>query len=96
VREVLPALLRAGRATAEEAARRLDVSLRTLSRQLSAEGSSFRALLTETRRALATEWLRVVPIAEVAERLGYADTRAFDRAFKQWTGMTPAGWRGRR
>jgi AraC-like DNA-binding protein len=27
--------------------------------------------------------------------LGYADTSAFARAFRRWSGATPSGWRTR-
>jgi AraC-like DNA-binding protein len=32
----------------------------------------------------------VLPIAEIAVRLGYADPRAFQRAFREWHGSTPS------
>ena len=31
--------------------------------------------------------------AELAEMLGYSETRAFTRAFSQWTGMSPVQYR---
>jgi AraC-like DNA-binding protein len=95
-RDLIPAMLRAGGATAERVARRLGAGRRTLERRLAAEGTSFRALIDEARHRLAVEWLSDVPIAEVAQRLGYSDVRAFDRAFKRWTRTTPSAWRARR
>ena len=35
------------------------------------------------------------PIADIANSLGYAGASPFTRAFKRWTGMTPADWRRR-
>jgi AraC-like DNA-binding protein len=92
LRVVLPGLLRGG-APIEDAARRLGVSARTLARRLDGEGTSYRAIVADVRCALAAEWLEEEDVAEVAARLGYADARAFDRAFKRWTGRTPAAWR---
>lgn len=93
VRAVIPGLLRARSATAPAAAHALGMGRRTLERRLDAEGTSFRALLDEARLSLARSWLDEVEIAEVADRLNYADVRAFDRAFRRWTGTTPSAWR---
>lgn len=32
-------------------------------------------------------------VAMIAEMLGYSESRAFTRAFKQWTGMSPVHYR---
>jgi AraC-like DNA-binding protein len=93
VRAALPGLLRARAATAPHAARALGLGRRTLERHLDAEGTSFRELLDEARFSMARSWLDGVAIAEVADRLGYGDVRAFDRAFRRWTGTTPTAWR---
>jgi AraC-like DNA-binding protein len=93
VRAALPALLRARAATAPCAARALGLGRRTFERHLDAEGTSFRVLLDEARFSMARSWLDAVAIAEVADRLGYGDVRAFDRAFRRWTGTTPTAWR---
>jgi AraC-like DNA-binding protein len=73
-------------------ARRLGVSLRTLQRRLEEEGTSFR----ETREAVlherALELLSrpALRLAEIAERLGFADASAFSKAFRRWTGRSPS------
>ena len=72
----------------------LDISPRHLVRRLAAEGESFKQLHDELRRALAERALRDNVRADaIAERLGFADERAFARAFKRWTGITPARFR---
>ena len=48
-----------------------------------------RALLDETRFRFASESLGQTPINVVAQRLGYSDERAFDRAFRRWAGTSP-------
>ena len=54
---------------------------RTLNRRLQAEGTSFRALLEETRYRIACQLLRdtLLPAQELAVALGYADATAFSR-----------------
>jgi AraC-like DNA-binding protein len=73
----------------------LNLHPRTLRRQLAAEATSFRALLTEARSALAVDLLCNVglTVEEVAKRLGYNDTAAFSHAFKRWHGMAPKSFR---
>jgi AraC-like DNA-binding protein len=45
------------------------------------------------RREFAQDQLRQGSnIAEIAYYLGYSETSAFHRAFKQWTGQTPQAY----
>jgi AraC-like DNA-binding protein len=92
VRIALPELLQAGSPKGQRVALRLSTSWRTLQRQLAGAGTTFRTLLDETRFRLAREWLGHTPIKVVAERLGYADERAFDRAFRRWAGTSPTNF----
>lgn len=73
----------------------LHVSGRTLRRQLAARGWGFRAVLDDTRRRVAQDYLRDcrLTLPEVALLLGYSEQSAFNRAFMRWTGMTPRRWR---
>jgi AraC-like DNA-binding protein len=74
----------------DEIARGLSVSPRTLRRQLADADSSFRSLLDEVRKLIAEDLLKSgAGVADVAYRMGYADTASFIRAFKRWTGRTP-------
>jgi AraC-like DNA-binding protein len=36
-----------------------------------------------------------LPLKQVAERIGFADTHAFGRAFRRWTGVPPTEMRAR-
>lgn len=75
----------------------LGLTERSLRRRLSAEGTSYQALLDEVRSALARSLLggrATIPVADVAARLGYADAAAFTHAFRRWTGTTPGAYRG--
>src|SRR4029079_12500683 len=75
----------------------LRTSRRTLQRRLADEGVSFADLVDDVRRALAEDYVRDPrrPLGEVAYLLGYAELSPFLRAFKRWTGRTPADVRAR-
>ncbi|MGE0592346.1 MAG: AraC family transcriptional regulator ligand-binding domain-containing protein [Vicinamibacterales bacterium] len=84
-----------GAAMEAAVAQRLAMTVRTMHRRLEDEGTSFRrirdALLRERAEGLLRE--RRVPIAEVSYLLGYGEPSNFHRAFRRWTGLTPAEWR---
>ncbi len=73
-----------------DVAEQMGVSAATLRRRLSNEGASFRDLrrevLNETAKRLLLEKQSV---ADVSETLGFSEYRAFNRAFKDWNGVTP-------
>jgi AraC-like DNA-binding protein len=75
-------------------ARRLGMSVATLRRRLEAESSaSFRTLSDHARERAARSLLdQHHHPNEVAEELGFSDQRSFARAFKRWTGITPAAY----
>jgi AraC-like DNA-binding protein len=79
-------------------ARALGMSPRTLQRQLTAEGTSFKDLLSEARVRLARSYVEEgrLSVTEIAFVLGFADTSTFSRAFKRWTGLSPRGHARRR
>jgi AraC-like DNA-binding protein len=95
VREHLVRGLQNGAPSEEAVARALARSVSSLQRDLRAEGTSYRELLTRIRKDLATELLAEdrLSIAQVAFMTGYADQSAFSRAFKTWTGRTPSRYR---
>lgn len=70
---------------------RLGVSVRTLQRRLAADGTSFQALLSETRRQMAVRYLRDGrhTVKEVAYLLGFADLSNFARTCRGWFGVPP-------
>ena len=73
----------------------LHVSPRTLHRQLKEEGASLQTLKDEVRRDRAFELLLRTqrPIKQVAEAAGFQNEKSFMRAFKSWTGQSPAAFR---
>jgi AraC-like DNA-binding protein len=80
----------------EQVARALRVSPRTLKRKLADHGTTFSVIRDDLRRQRALLLLdnRNLSIGEVAARLGYTELPNFTRAFRKWTGMTPAAYRG--
>lgn len=78
-------------------ARRVGMSLRKLQRVVAEHGTTVRALLEQTREANARQLLGDprLSIDQVSFLLGYSEDRAFRRAFKRWTGTTPAQLRRR-
>jgi AraC-like DNA-binding protein len=97
LRAALPDLLRAGEPTLAAAARHLAMSERTLQRRLAVEGTAFQALVDAERRDLALAHLRAgrLAVGEVAFVTGFSEPSAFRRAFRRWTGTTPAAYAGR-
>jgi AraC-like DNA-binding protein len=95
VRRILSEALRGGDPGVEAVARRLGMSARTLQRKLREEGTSHQELLEEMRRDLSERYLRELRMAicEVAYLLGFSEPSAFHRAFRRWTGTTPARFR---
>ena len=73
----------------------LHVSPRTLHRQLKEEGASLQALKDAVRRVRAQELLLRTrqPVKQVAEAAGFLNEKSFIRAFKGWTGQSPAAFR---
>ena len=81
--------------SAEDLAPLLNLSPRSLHRQLKEEGTSLQVLKDEVRHERAIELLQRTrkPIKQVAESAGFQNEKSFIRAFKQWTGQTPAAFR---
>lgn len=80
-----------------EVAAALNVSERTLRRQLADAGLSYRTLLDDSRKSRALDLMAGGhrSIAQVAEAVGFVHARAFSRAFLRWTGQTPTSVRKR-
>jgi AraC-like DNA-binding protein len=77
-------------------AKLLEVSDRSLRRQLREQGISFRGLLDELRMQIALKYLRTTRLAneDIALLLGFSDAANFRRAFRRWTNKSPSEIRG--
>jgi AraC-like DNA-binding protein len=97
VRHLLSVMVTTPDCSARTVASRIGLHVRTFNRKLAATGTTFIALRDEARQALACQLLRstVTTAGEVASVLGYTDPASFTRAFRRWTGTSPAQWRAR-
>lgn len=78
----------------QDIADELHLDPRTLRRKLTDEGTSFRVVLADVRRARAERLLAGdIPIESIAVQLGYAETSSLTHAFTRWTGVSPSEFR---
>src|SRR5260221_6064604 len=72
-------------------AKLLEVSDRSLRRQLREQGISFRGLRDELRMQIALKYLRTTRLAkeDIVLALGFSDTATFRRAFRRWPNKSP-------
>jgi len=85
----------AGSASVERTARALDMSVRSLQRELNAAGVSYRGVVGKLRNERAIELLRdgAMPVAAVAALLGYSSSAHLARAFRRENGVPPRQFR---
>jgi len=92
VRARILSMLPLGGLTADTVAAQFSMSNRTLRRRLQEEATSYQEILDDVRAELARHYLTKEKrgIDEVAFLLGFSDPSAFTKAFRRWTGQTPA------
>ena len=95
VEQVVGVLLPLGEARMERVAKQLHCSVKTLQRRLQSEGVTFsdlvEALVFETACGLLRQ--SHLDLSDVAQRCGYADYSAFNKAFRRKSGKPPKTWR---
>lgn len=86
-----------GRPSQGDIAFKLNTSLRSLQRKLREQDTSFKELLSNTQQELALVYIRDSnrSIGEITFLLGFSEPSNFTRAFKRWTGQSPAEYRER-
>lgn len=82
-------------ATAPDLASALRLSVRSLHRHLAEEGATLQRLKNELRQGIAMDRLARSdkPLKQVASAAGYHSKASFNRAFRAWTGTSPAQYR---
>ena len=77
------------------AAASANLSLRTAQRLAKQHETSMQKLINDIRQTNAKTFLNnpEITIETVAQLVGYADVRAFRKAFKRWTGLSPKEYR---
>lgn len=95
VRGLLRTALLTGHGNIDQIASLFSMHSRTLHRRLTEAGTGFRQLVDESRFEIARQMLddTDADVGHVAHVLNYADPSAFTRAFRRWSGTTPAQWR---
>lgn len=79
----------------DAAACQLDMQPRTLQRRLYEENLTFSDVQSRSRFQLTCSLLRDTSdsVDQISERMGFSDRRAFTRAFKRWSNMSPSEYR---
>jgi AraC-like DNA-binding protein len=92
LREHIVGHLRGGPPSIERIGELVHMSPRTIHRRLAEENISYRDVVDEVRRDLARGYLQEseLSLGEIAFLLGFSHVNAFHRAFRRWTGQTPA------
>lgn len=93
--ECIVAGLQVGRFSIDEIANQLGLSRRSFQRRLNSSNLNFKSMLEQTRMDLARHYLKMstLPLTQIADILGYADSASFSRSFHRCHGDSPSNWR---
>lgn len=74
---------------------KLNMTPQTLRRRLKEENTSYQEIKDSIRKDAAQFYLakEELSVDEIALMMGFSEASSFHRAFKKWTGKTPAGYR---
>lgn len=78
--------------TLTQTAQHFHMSASSFKKHLQAEGSHYQQLLDKVREMQARKLIKndSIPFKEISYRLGFANSSAFNKAFKRWTGVRPS------
>jgi len=96
VRHWLGANLARGVPERSAAAEQFALSDRVFARRLQSQGLSYSDVVDAVRKQAACTAVADTgdTFVDIAQRLGFSEASAFNRAFKRWTGSNPGEWRG--
>ena len=88
-------MLPTGEVSIDKLAKDLGFNKRVVQRKLSAENTTYKALLNTVREEFAEKYLNDTNIStkEIAFLLGFEESNSFMRAFKRWTGKNVSEYR---
>ncbi|MBB4000872.1 AraC family transcriptional regulator [Aureimonas pseudogalii] len=94
-KQVRAVLERSSSVGVDDVATELRMSIRSLHRRLQQESTSVQALKDDIRRRRAESLLATTrwPLKRIGQEIGFEAESSFVRAFKTWTGTTPAAFR---
>jgi len=95
VKSAIVEMLPTGKVTEESVADTLNLSVRTLQRKLSEEGTTFGAIYQTLRQEMAQQYIQdsQMSMTEIAYLLGFSEQSNFTRAFRRWYGISPSSAR---
>ncbi len=95
IRRLISQQMSTERIDADTLARQCHMSRQTLYRRLKKEGLGFHELVEDVRKDKALRYVASdrYALGEIAFLLGFSELSAFSRAFKRWTGISPAQYR---
>lgn len=98
VRRLVVELLPTGTVSMNLLAKQFALHPKTFQRRLTAEGTTFGALVELARRELAGHYLRDtdLELTQIARELGYAEQSVLSRSCRRWFGEPPGAIRGLR
>lgn len=95
VREYLDERFGESDLTLDDVARAVSSSRRQVQRLFEEDGDTFRAYITRLRMQRAADMLAdtLMPVRDIARRVGYRQSAQFAKAFRRFGGVTPLQWR---
>ncbi|EMX8451421.1 TPA: AraC family transcriptional regulator [Pseudomonas aeruginosa] len=80
----------------DSVAKELNINPRSLQREISKEGESFKGILNKTRKELAEYYLKnfhSYPLERISELLGFKELSSFHKACLRWFNTSPGNFR---
>ena len=95
VRTAIRGCLLQRKATQENVAQQLNLTIRNMQRRLKEVGVTYQSILDDSREALALNLIKdkSIPLYEISFLVGFTEPSAFYKAFRRWTGKRPGDYR---